>query len=293
MISSENARARAMVRKRSAPRGATSRVESEPRTVVVRGGGDLATGTAICLHRARLRVIVTELAAPLAVRRAVSFAEAIYEGAWTVEGVEARRAASAPHAIALAKQGIIPVLVAPDLRALADLCPDVLVDARLTKHLPEPVWRQAQLTIGLGPGFTAGLDCDAVVETQRGHTLGRVYWTGTVLADTGVPEGDPRRVLRAPVDGVVRAKVSIGQLVQPGETIAEVDGHPICSPFAGVVRGVIHDGLPVAAGVKIGDVDASGERSRCFLVSDKALAIGGGVLGAILSRLEAVRPVRD
>jgi xanthine dehydrogenase accessory factor len=266
--------------------------ESEPLTAVVRGGGDLATGTAICLHRARMRVIVTELAAPLAVRRAVSFAEAIYEGSWTVEDVEARRATSTAHAIALARQGIIPVLVAPDLLTLDGLCPDVLVDARLTKYPPEPAGLHARMIIGLGPGFTAGLNCDAVVETQRGHTLGRVYWAGTTLADTGMPDGDPRRVLRAPVDGVLRAEVGIGELVEAGERVANVDGHPISSPFAGVVRGLIRDGVYVRAHVKIGDVDASGDRSHCFLVSDKALAIGGAVLGAILARSDAGRPVR-
>ncbi len=257
---------------------------------VVRGGGDLATGTAICLHRAHFRVIVTELSAPLAVRRAVSFAEAVYRESWTVEGVEARRAASIAQAVAWANEGIIPVLVAAEVDSLAALCPDVLVDARLTKRPPESVTGFARMVIGLGPGFTAGVDCDAVVETQRGHTLGRVYWHGGVLPDTGVPEGDPRRVLRAPTDGVLRAAVDIGSLVATGDLIAEVDGHPVLSPFAGVVRGLIHDGLRVRAHWKIGDVDPSADRSRCFLVSDKALAIGGGVLGAVLARFPAWHP---
>lgn len=261
-------------------------------TVVVRGGGDLATGVAICLHRARFRVVIAELAAPLAVRRTVSFAEAVGEGSWTVEGVEARRAASSSQALALAEEGIVPVLVAPDLDMLAELRADVLVDARLTKRPPEPLMASARLTIGLGPGFAAGVNCHAVVETQRGHTLGRVYWQGTALPDTGLPEGDPRRVLRAPVDGVARTKVEIGRTVEAGDPIAEIGGHLVSSPFAGVVRGLIRDGVRVTAGVKIGDVDASGDRSRCFLVSDKALAIGGAVLGAILAHPDGARPIR-
>ena len=143
-------------------------VAREPCTVVVRGAGDLGTGIALCLHRARVRVVLTELRAPLAVRRGVAFAEAVYEGSWTVEGVEARRSESAAQAIALAHESIIPVLVAPDLSALNDLDADALVDARLTKLPPEPVGLHARLVIGLGPGFTAGVNCDAVVETQRG-----------------------------------------------------------------------------------------------------------------------------
>jgi xanthine dehydrogenase accessory factor len=238
-----------------------------------------------------LRVVITELAAPLAVRRAVSFAEAVYEGSWTVEGVQAHRAASIAQAATLANEGIIPVLVAPDVRSLAGLRPDVLVDARLTKRASASNAGFAPLVIGLGPGFTAGVNCDAVVETQRGHTLGRVYWEGTVLPDTGAPEGDPRRVLRAPADGVLRAAVEIGAPVKSGDLIADVDGHEVLSPLAGVVRGLMHDGVHVRARVKIGDVDPSADRSRCFLVSDKALAVGGGVLGAILARFPARRPL--
>ncbi len=237
-----------------------------------------------------MRVVVTELCAPLAVRRTVSFAEAVYEGAWTVEGVEARLAASATEALALAARRVVPVLVAPDVTGLLEeLAPDVLVDARLTKREVEPLRRRGMLVIGLGPGFAAGSNCDAVVETRRGHTLGRVYWTGAALADTGLPDGDPRRVLRAPTAGVVRSSARIGELVSEGQKVAEVDSCPVTSPFAGVLRGMVRDGLSVAQGMKIGDVDASGERSRCFLVSDKALAVGGGVLEAIVSAFHAGR----
>jgi xanthine dehydrogenase accessory factor len=152
--------------------------------VVLRGGGDLATGVAIRLHRAGLKVLLTELANPLAVRRAVSFSEAVYEGAWTVEGVTATRTDSLPAALAVADGGGVPVLVAPSLVSLFARRPDVLVDARLIKQAPDADLSNASLVIGLGPGFVAGVHCHAVVETKRGHTLGRVYWSGSALPDT-------------------------------------------------------------------------------------------------------------
>ena len=255
--------------------------------VVVHGGGDLATGVAIRLHRSGIRVVITELTHPLAVRRTVSFAEAVYEGDWTVEDVTARRVGSAAQALELVGSGMIPVLVAP--ASVLPLRFPVLVDARLTKRPGATDIAMAPLVIGLGPGFVAGTDCHAVVETKRGHTLGRVYWSGSALPDTSTPEGDPRRVVRSPADGVLAAHVAIGEHVEAGQLIGEVNGSPVTSPLSGVVRGFIRPGLTVSKGLKIGDVDPRDVRERCFLVSDKALAIGGGVLEAILARAD----VRD
>ena len=254
--------------------------------VVLRGGGDLATGVALRLIHAGFKVIVTELARPLAVRRTVCFCEAVYEGAWTVEGVTATRVDSLQEATALADRGGVPVLVAPSMVSLFARSLDVVVDARLTKHTADADMSSAPLVIGLGPGFIAGTHCHAVVETKRGHTLGRVYWSGSALPDTQTPEGDPRRVLRAPADGPLATKAGIGDTVAAEQVIAEVGGHAITSPFAGVLRGLIRPGAVVSRGLKVGDVDPRGVRDDCFLVSDKALAIGGGVLEAILTRAD-------
>lgn len=260
--------------------------------VLLRGGGDLASGVALRLHRAGINVVITELPQPLAVRRTVSFAEAVYEGEHPVEGVTARRVQPEEIPAAL-EANTIPVLVDPDAKILLSSLPfAVVVDARLTKAAPEPLPRSMPLHIGLGPGFHAGVNCQAAVETRRSHTLGRVYWEGSTQPDSGQPEGDPRRVLRAPAAGVFVGHKKIGEHCEVGEVIAEVRSEPdhgqstISSPIRGVLRGLIRDGIYVAEGLKVGDVDARDDASACFLVSDKALAIGGGVLEAILTRKE-------
>jgi xanthine dehydrogenase accessory factor len=257
--------------------------------VLLRGGGDLATGVALRLHRAGIKLVITELAQPLAVRRTVSFSEAIYELYHTVEGVTARRVE--PDQIeAVLEANEIPTLADPNADILSQIKNyqlPIIVDARLLKSPPSPLPVDVSLHIGLGPGFHAGIDCNAVVETRRSHTLGRVYWTGTAQADSGKPEGDPRRVLRAPGDGVLTAMANIGEHVEEGQVVALVsERHPVISPFKGVLRGLIRPGLHVTKGLKIGDIDSRDDPAACYLVSDKALAIGGGVLEAVLSREE-------
>jgi xanthine dehydrogenase accessory factor len=265
---------------------------SKNNLVLIRGGGDLATGVALRLHRAGIKVVITELAQPLAVRRTVSFSEAVYEGRNTVEGIRARliEAGQLP-AWHEAGAGEIPVLIDPDAKILLSFPLPVVVDARLTKLPPSPLPANVPLHIGLGPGFTAERDCHAVIETRRSHTLGRVYWTGTTQADSGQPEGDARRVLRAPGSGMLVGLKKIGEHCEEGEVIAsiEADAHtdtPVLSPFKGVLRGLIRPGFAVQQGMKIGDVDARDDVTACYLVSDKSLAIGGGVLEAILSQRE-------
>jgi xanthine dehydrogenase accessory factor len=269
---------------------------SHPSLVLLRGGGDLATGVALRLHRAGINVVITELAQPLAVRRAVSFGEAVYEGIHTVEGVIARR---------VDPNGVSAMLTANEIPVLIDPHADILtfdpstrsghrlqhsafvavIDGRLLKVPPEPFSVEVPLHIGLGPGFHAGINCHAVIETRRSHTLGRVYWDGATQPDSGKPEGDPRRVLRAPVDGVLRANAKIGDHVEEGQTVASVgEQNAVLSPIKGVLRGLIRDGIHVTKGLKIGDVDPRDDASACFLVSDKALAIGGAALEAILTR---------
>jgi xanthine dehydrogenase accessory factor len=244
---------------------------------------------ALRLYRAGIKVVITELEQPLAVRRTVSFGEAIYEGVHTIEGITARRVEAGQVFAALEGQEI-PVVVDPDANILlfAFYFP-IVIDARLLKAAPHPLPVNVPLHIGLGPGFHAGVNCDAAIETRRSHTLGRVYWEGATQPDSGQPEGDPRRVLRAPVNGVLRAKAKIGDHIEAGQVVASVRDHmehPVTSPLSGVLRGLIRERMQVTRGLKIGDVDPRNDASACFLVSDKALAIGGGALEAILTRQE-------
>lgn len=260
-----------------------------PATILVRGGGDLASGVAFRLHRVGLNVVITELSQPLAVRRAVSYSEAIHEGQVTIEGITARAVNDPADALkilnTLAKRQI-PVLVDPACTAAQTLHPLAIVDGRMMKRPPEPLSHHARLYLGLGPGFTAPVNCHAVIETQRGHHMGRVIWDGTALDDTAKPEGDPRRVLRAPADGVFKSSAKIGDHFELGQQIAASDDQIIVAPFAGVLRGLLRPGFNVTKGMKVGDLDARDNSVYCFTISDKALAVGGGVLEALLTRPE-------
>lgn len=263
---------------------------SKNNRVLIRGGGDLASGVALRLHRAGIRILIAELPHPLAVRRAVSFSDAVYEGEHSVEGVIARLIE--PDQIpAWNDAQAIPVIIDPDAAVLKSYGFPVVVDARLLKQPPGPLPASVLLHIGLGPGFHAGTDCHAVIETRRSHTLGRVFWSGTTQPDSGEPEGDPRRVLRAPIEGVITGMKKIGEPCREGDAIAVITSDAnthmvIFSPFAGVLRGLLRDGTHVPKGLKIGDVDSRNDPDTCFLVSDKSLAIGGGALEAILTRGE-------
>ena len=257
--------------------------------VVLRGGGDLATGVAYRLHKAGFPIIVLELERPLVVRRRVALATAVLEGQTRVEDLHARRVDTPTEALKSAHTGIIPVLIAPELPPLISSPQSpisVLVDGRMAKRNIDTRIDQAPLVIALGPGFTAGVDCHAVIETMRGHRLGRVIWEGTALPNTGTPGivagKGAERVLRAPVAGIVDWRLGIGDYVAAGDVIGFVEREPVVAPFAGVLRGLIAPGTAVRAGLKIGDLDARADRSACFTISDKALAIGGGVLEAVL-----------
>jgi xanthine dehydrogenase accessory factor len=267
---------------------------------IIRGGGDLASGVAIRLHRAGLKLIVAELPQPLAVRRSVSFAEAVYAGKTEVEGVQACCVVNLSAALDVIRAGQIAVMVDPHLQMLNSLRQNntdielaVLVDARMAKRPPDLDLQAAPLVLGLGPGFVAGENCHAVVETNRGHNLGRVLWYGSAEPDTGIPESvssrRSERVLRAPTDGVLIAHADIGDHLEPGQLVAKVAGVQILAPFKGVLRGLVHPGIQVAKNLKVGDVDPRDDLSYCTLVSDKSLAVGGGVLEAILSQPELRR----
>ncbi len=255
--------------------------------VLIKGAGDLASGVALSLYRCGFRLAMTEIARPLMVRRTVSFGEAVYEGFTQVEGMVAARVADPWQAVEVIESGKIPVLVDPEAACLQALHPAILVDAIMAKRNIGTRISDAPLVVALGPGFSAGVDCHAVIETNRGHNLGRVIEQGSAEADTGVP-GDiggksAERLLRAPVAGVVLALAAIGEWVAEGQVVARVGVQPVTARTAGVLRGMIRSGAQVPAGTKIGDVDPRAEVSHCYQVSDKSLAIAGGVLEAILS----------
>ena len=254
--------------------------------IVVRGGGDLGTGTGHRLHRVGWDVVVTELPEPLVIRRSVAFASAIYEGHIVVDGVEARLASEPAEVRSLLGQGIVPVCPDPDGELISALQPDVVVDARLAKRSLDTRMGDAPIVIGLGPGFEAGRDVHAVIETMRGHHLGRIIYQGGAAANTQVPGlvmGQGRdRVLRAPCAGRFAGHVSIGDQIEARQTVADVDQQAVRAKIPGVLRGIIHDGVIVREGQKVGDIDPRGVREHCFTISDKARAVGGSVLEAIL-----------
>lgn len=258
--------------------------------VLLRGGGDLASGIALRLTRIGIPLVITELPQPMAVRRLVSFCQAIFDEEVSIEGIVARRVASAAEVQPVIAKGQIPVLADSQAECRYTLKPDVIVDCRMTKHPPDLPLNAAPLVVGVGPGFIAGVNCHAAVESKRGHYLGRVIWQGKTEEDTGEPESvashQNDRVLRAPANGIFTTQVKIGSFVKTGMQIAEVDGHPIRALFDGYLRGLLHDGLPVTQGIKVGDIDPRFDPQACHLISDKALSVGGGVLEAILSKPE-------
>ncbi|MDE7221547.1 MAG: EF2563 family selenium-dependent molybdenum hydroxylase system protein [Oscillospiraceae bacterium] len=253
--------------------------------VVIRGGGDLATGIALRLYRAKMRIVICETAAPTSIRRTVCFSEAVRLGEAAVEGVTARRAEPA-EIPGLLEQGIVPVLVDPEAACGRTLRPDAVVDAILAKRNLGTAMDMAPVVVAAGPGFTAGTDCHAVVETMRGHYLGRVIYSGSALPNTNIPgliggyAGE--RVLRAPADGIFQGAKRIGDRVRAGDVAGYVAGQPMICTIDGILRGLLADGVMAAKGMKSGDVDPRCEPDHCACASDKALAVGGGVLEALL-----------
>ena len=261
--------------------------------VVIRGAGDIATGIALRLWRSGIRVVMTDLEKPTAIRRTVAFSTAIVRGEAAVEDVTARRAESPAQALELLEGGIIPVLADPAGACIPVLGPAAVVDAILAKRNLGTRITDAPVVIGVGPGFTAGEDCHAVVETMRGHYLGRAIYKGSAQPNTGIPgliggfAGE--RVLRAPAEGVFHQLLDIGAQVKQGDVAAEVDGVPMPCTLDGVLRGILPEGTPVHKGMKAGDVDPRCKIEHCYCASDKALAVGGGVLEAVLRLSETLK----
>jgi xanthine dehydrogenase accessory factor len=254
---------------------------------VVRGGGDLGSGVIYRLVKAGFPVVLLELPQPLVIRRTVAFASAAYDGVVVVEGMTARHVEQVSAVQDSLRAEEIPLLVDEAGESLAALQPAIVVDARIAKRNLGTTLHDAPFVIGLGPGFEAGQDCHAVIETNRGHYLGRVIWHGAAEPDTGKPGSVQGRVsdrvLRAPVDGTLMPLARIGDTLAENQPVASIGNTLVTAPFDGVLRGLIHPSVPVKAGLKIGDVDPRARRDFCFKISEKALAIGGGVLEAILS----------
>lgn len=257
--------------------------------IIVRGGGDLATGTIYKLKKSGFPVLILEVAQPSAIRRNVAFCEAVYRGKHTVEDMTCHRADSLAQAEAYLRQGKLTVLMDPRGDAIPHLEPLAVVDAILAKKNLGTHRGMAPITVALGPGFTAGADVDAVVETQRGHNLGRVLWQGCAAPNTGIPGiigGYGReRVIHSPAAGTLRTVSHITDTVEKGQIIAYVDDVPVYATLDGLLRGLLPDGYPVTKGFKLADIDPRKEEyQNCFTVSDKARCIAGGVLEAILQR---------
>ncbi|MCR5636837.1 MAG: EF2563 family selenium-dependent molybdenum hydroxylase system protein [Clostridiales bacterium] len=253
---------------------------------LIRGAGDLASGIALRLWHCGFDVIMTDIEHPTSIRRTVSFSEAVVRRRTDVEDVSAQLAENITHARELMKRDILPVFADPECKCRKELNPDVLIDAILAKRNLGTKITDAPIVIGVGPGFEAGVDCHAVVETMRGHTLGRVIYEGSALPNTNIPgliggfAGE--RVLRAPDDGVFKGTHSIGNEVVAGDIVGYVGDKPMKCTISGVLRGLLADGTKTYKGMKAGDVDPRGKKEYCYTVSDKALAIAGGVLEAIL-----------
>ena len=252
----------------------------------IRQGGDLATGTISCLHQCGYQVLVLEIAKPTAIRRSVAFSEAMYDGETEVEGIKARKITQFSEAEACWKDGVIPIICDEKAEAVKAVPHFAFVDAAIAKRNLGTTIDMADYVIGLGPGFTAGVDVDVVIETKRGHRLGRIIREGQAIANTGIPGiiggYGKERVIHSENAGVFQGIAHIGDLVKKGDLIAKVDDAPVYATLDGVLRGILRDGLPVPEHFKIADIDPRlSERENCFTISDKASAIAGGVLRAI------------
>lgn len=261
--------------------------------VIVKGGGEQATGVAHRLFRCGMKVIILEQARPTAIRGAVSFASAVYNGETTVDGVHAVKVTNISEASEALRTGsCVPVLIDPNAEVISQLKPQVVVDATMRKRNVGTKITDAPLVIGLGPGFTASVDVHKVIETNRGHNLGRIINEGEAQPNTGVP-GEiigitHERVLRAPCDGIFAPDKAICMKVEAGETVGYVSGTEVVTKIDGVIRGLLKEGLYVKKGMKLGDVDPRGVEEYAFTISDKARTISGSVLEVIISSLKTI-----
>ena len=254
--------------------------------ILIKGAGDIATGIAVRLKNSGMQVVMTEIAIPTTVRRSVAFSRAVYEGRAVVENITAKLVLDFAQIPAVLQRDEIPVLIDPRCEVLKSIHFDAVVDSILAKKNLSTDPTQAPVVIGVGPGFSVPQDCHCVIETQRGHDLGRCIYQGCAAKNTGIP-GEiggytVERLLRAPCDGIFHPILAIGDAVKSGQIVAMVDDQPVTAQIDGIVRGLLQDNVPVKTGMKSGDIDPRGCYEHCFTVSDKARAVGGGVLEAIL-----------
>ena len=257
---------------------------------IIKGAGDIASGIALRLRHAKFDVVMTDLKKPTAIRRTVCFSQAIVNGETAVEDVKAEKADNTDDIQDIINRGNIAVIADSEGECIKKLKPYFLIDAVLAKKNLGTSIEDAPVVIGVGPGFTAGIDCNAVIETQRGHYLGRVILKGSAAENTGVPGNiggyTTERIIRAVKDGIFSPVCAIGDIVEAGQTVAYVDDEPVKSQIGGVLRGILPKGTPVFKGMKSGDVDPRCKIEHCWCVSDKELAVGGGVLEAMLALKE-------
>ena len=257
-------------------------------TAIVKGANDVATAVAYRLKKCGLDIIMTEVPSPLVVRRKIAFAEAVFEGVVTVEGMKAGLAGSVEDALVMIEKGIIPVLADPETKVVKKISPQVVVDARMVKRNLDTNIKDAPLVIGLGPGFEAGVDVNVVIETCRGYRLGRVIHSGSAIPNTGIPGYiggfAMERMIKAPVGGTVTNVRAIGDVVKKGEIVVTVGSTPVQSKIDGIVRGLVRDSITVSKGTRIANIDPRKEID-CSVMSDRALSISGGVMEAVFTFL--------
>lgn len=254
--------------------------------ILIKGAGDLASGIACRLHRCGFLVVMTEIPVPTTVRRTVAFSRAVYENRTKVEDITGVLCRSMEEVEVALSKDQVAVVVDEECVIREKWNPDAVVDAIIAKKNLGTRITDADIVVGVGPGFTAGKDCHCVVETKRGHDLGRCIWNGSAIPNTGVPGMiggyDKERIIRAVDNGVFHPAVTIGTVVELNDVVGYVNDAPVFAQVGGVVRGLLQDGVTVFCGMKSGDIDPRGVTGHCYTISDKASAIGGGVLEAVL-----------
>ena len=255
--------------------------------VLVKGAGDLATGVAHRLKKCGFDIVMTEIKEPTTVRRTVAFSQAVYDKEIEVEGVRAVLVNNIDEINENIKEGNISIIIDEEANIINEINPDIVVDAIIAKRNTGTTIKDAPIVIALGPGFEAGVDCHLVIETKRGHYLGKVISEGKAIPNTGIPGNigghTVGRIIRATDDGIIKPVAKIGDHVKEGEIVAYVDNTPVYASISGIVRGMLQDGIRVFKGMKSGDIDPRCEKEHCFTISDKARSMGGGVLEGILT----------
>ncbi|MDO5780524.1 MAG: selenium-dependent molybdenum cofactor biosynthesis protein YqeB [Clostridium sp.] len=254
--------------------------------VLIKGAGDLATGIAYRLKKSGFDIVMTEIHKPTTVRRTVAFSQAVFDNEIVIEGIKGVKVNNINEIYEEIREGNIPIIIDENAEIIKELSPDVVVDAIIAKQNLGTSIEDAPIVIGVGPGFEAKVDCHLVVETKRGHYLGKVIEEGSAIPNTGVPGNiggyTKERIIRASSNGKIKPVVAIGDFVKKGDIVAYIDGVEVLSEIDGIVRGMLQEGIEVFKGMKSGDIDPRCEKDHCFTISDKARSIGGGVLEAIM-----------